>query len=100
MLETFTADTFRPRIGEEFRVVVDDRHYMPTRLADVTEWGAGPHAPEGSRTPFTLTFRAAHGMLVPQRTYPVLNENMTPFELFLVPLESDAEGARYEAVFT
>jgi hypothetical protein len=100
MLHTFTADTFRPRIGEEFRVVVDDRHYMPTRLADVTEWGAGPHAPEGSRTPFTLTFRAAPGMLVPQRIYPVLNENMPPCEMFLVPLGPDSDGMRYEAVFT
>jgi hypothetical protein len=99
MLDTFTVDTFRPRIGEEFRFVVDGRYYMPARLADVTTWG-GERGRQRARVPFTLLFRAAPGMHIPQDTYPVLNENMQPFELFLVPIEPDAQGPRYEAVFS
>jgi hypothetical protein len=32
--------------------------------------------------------------------YLVEHAAMEPFELFLVPIGNDAEGSRYEAVFT
>jgi hypothetical protein len=100
MLETFTAETFEARIGEEFRVIVDDRHYMPVRLAEVAPWGPN-HGKGHPRPPFRLLFRAAPGLYVPQMTYVVLNENMQPFELFLVPIQPDGEeGVPYEAIFT
>ena len=99
MLETFTADTFTPRVGETFRFVVDEEWEMRARLTSVTPWGDETARARG-RQPFTLLFHAPRESQVPQSIYRVENENMEPFELFLVPVGADGEGMRYEAVFT
>jgi hypothetical protein len=99
MLETFTRDIFRPHVGQPFRVIVDDTHEMRTTLADVSTWG--DDSAEGrSRAPFTLVFSAPPRTVIPQATYRIESEVMEPFELFLVPVSTDDEGTRYEAVFT
>ena len=98
MLETFTVDTFTPRIGEIFRVIVDEKWEMRARLSAVTPWGAeGARRP---RQPFTLLFHAPRDAYVPQSIYRVENDHMEPFEIFLVPVGPDAEGMQYEAIFT
>jgi hypothetical protein len=99
MLETFTADTFAPHVGETFRVIVDDQWEMPARLTSVTPWG--DEAAKGRpRQPFTLLFHGPADASLPQRMYRVEGAGMEPVELFLVPIGNDAEGSRYEAVFT
>jgi hypothetical protein len=99
MLETFTRDTFRPHVGQPFRVIVDDMHEMRTTLADVSTWG-DESAQGHSRAPFTLVFSAPPRTVIPQAIYRIESEVMEPFELFLVPVSTDDEGTRYEAVFT
>ncbi len=99
MLETFTADTFTPRVGETFRFVVDEKWEMRARLTSVSPWG-DETAKVRERQPFTLLFHAAREAHIPQAIYRVENENMEPFELFLVPVGPDGEGMAYEAVFT
>jgi len=47
MLDTFTIDTFRPHVGKTFRVIVDERQYMPAELLSVTPWG---DTSDGKRT--------------------------------------------------
>ena len=96
MLETFTAETFQPHVGKPFRVIVDERQYMPAELISVTLWG---DRSDGGRQPFTLLFRADRGHMIPQATYMVDTEGMEPFPLFLVPLQPESDGTRYEAVF-
>ena len=96
MLQDFTIDTFRPLIGRTFRVIVDDRQYMPAELISVTPWG---DTSDGKRQPFTLTFRADAAHLIPQATYTVDTEGMDAFPLFIVPLKPESDGTRYEAVF-
>jgi len=96
MLDTFTAETFQPYVGKTFRVIVDDRQYMPAELLSVTLWGDDS---DGKRHPFTLLFRADRGHMIPQATYTVDTEGMEPFPLFLVPLQPESDGTRYEAVF-
>lgn len=97
MLDTFTIDTFTPRLGELFRVVVDEKWEMQTRLTAVERLGGGD---DRTRTPFSLVFHAAPDAVVPQQIYRVENENMEPFELFLVPIQPDPQGMRYQAIFT
>jgi hypothetical protein len=99
MLDAFTADTFTPRVGETFRFVVDEKWEMLARLTSVSPWG-DETAKARARQPFTLLFHAPREAHIPQDTYRVENENMEPFELFLVPVGTDDEGMRYEAVFT
>ena len=97
MLETFTIDTFAPRQGEIFRVIVDDQWEMQTRLSAVERVSGGE---DRDRVPFSLIFHAPHDAVLPQRIYRVENENMEPFELFLVPIKPDQDGMRYQAIFT
>lgn len=98
MLETFTIDTFRPHLGEIFRVIVGDEQ-MRVKLTEVTPWG--PEASKGRpRVPFSLVFHTLPEAIVPQAIYRVESDAMEPMDLFLVPIGPDERGMRYEAVFT
>lgn len=99
MLETFTVDTFTPHVGKTFRVIVDDQYEMITRLSEVAPWGH-EEAASRPRVPFSLTFHARPDAVIPQQIYRVESDELEPFELFLVPIGPDAQGMRYEAVFT
>jgi hypothetical protein len=99
MLDTYTMDTFKPRIGETFRVIVDDQSQLPVSLSRVDPWG--PEAGKGrDRAPFSLIFHGAKDSFLPQRIYRMENDNMEPMELFLVAIGPDHQGMQYEAVFT
>ena len=98
MLETFTIDTFSGRVGETFRVVVDDTHELRTELVEAHTWGTDDDQ-RRQRVPFTLVFRGPGPVVLPQQTYTVQHEEMGEMEIFLVPIGSDAKGVRYEAVF-
>ena len=97
MLETFTHDTFAPRLGESFRVRLDDGSAVETRLASARTWGSGS---DGRRVPFTLTLVGPLQPMLPQRSYRVENDSLGDFELFLVPVGPNVAGMQYEAVFT
>lgn len=99
MLETFTIDTFRPRVGETFRFIVDEKWQLVTRLSEVHPW-SHESAKGRDRVPFSLIFHAAPDGVVEQRTYRVENDAMEPFDLFVTPIGPDQQGMRYEAVFT
>jgi hypothetical protein len=99
MLEDFTIDTFRPRLGELFHIVLDDGGHLPTKLTAVDPSGASPAA-GSARTPFSLVFHTVPGVVLPQRIYRMQNETMDSFELFLTPLGPDDRGTRFQAVFT
>jgi hypothetical protein len=99
MLDALTIDTFKPHLGEIFRVTVDEERQMLVKLTEVSAWGPG--ASKGRpRVPFSLVFHTVPEAVVPQAIYRVESDTMEPMELFLVPLGPDERGMRYEAVFT
>lgn len=99
MLETFTIETFQPHVGELFHIVVDDDTRLPTKLTEVHQWGPGAAAGR-DRVPFSLIFHTVPQAMIEQAMYRVESDVMEPMEIFLVPIEPDARGMRYEAVFT
>jgi hypothetical protein len=99
MLDTFTIETFTPRVGEAFRIVVDEQLQIETQLSEVHPWGPGA-AKNRPRAPFSLVFHADPRTVVPQQIYRVEHDAMGAFELFLAPIGPDENGMRYEAVFT
>jgi hypothetical protein len=99
MLETFTVDTFKPRVGEQFRVIVDETWEMRTVLTDASPWGTYNSA-KTKRAPFSLTFIAPRDAVIPQQIYRVENENMEAFDCFLVPTGPEGDGMGYQAIFT
>ncbi len=98
MLETFTIETFQPRLGEIFHMIVDGER-LPIKLTEVHPWGPGAAAGR-DRKPFSLIFHTVPQAVFEQQTYRVEHESMGAFELFLAPLGPDERGMRYEAVFT
>lgn len=99
MLDTFTIDTFSGRVGETFRVVVDETHELRTELVEAHTWGTDDDQ-RRKRVPFTLVFRGPGPTVIPQQIYEVQHDELGGMEIFLVPVGSDAQGVRYEAVFT
>ena len=102
MLESIDITTFAGRVGEVFRLVVDERTTISTRLIAVTPDNAlsAGRTRAGGRTPFSLVFRSPPGAPMPQRIYRLQHEELGDIELFLVPIGPDADGMCYEAVFS
>lgn len=98
-LKSLTFAIFQERTGEIFRVPYSEGQ-LELALVAVERLTEG----EGEvreRTPFSLTFRGGpRDRFLPQRTYEVDHAELGRLPLFLVPLGPDAEGMRYEAVFT
>ncbi len=98
MLESLTIDTFSGRVGEQFRIVVDEQHELRTELIEVHRWGTDADQ-RRQRVPFTLVFRGPGPVVLPQRIYPVEHDELGTMEIFLVPIGPDGESMKYEAVF-
>jgi hypothetical protein len=102
VLETFTHATFAPLLGQTFHCQVSpaarvDMHLIAAHLltADTTSQEQAQR-----RLPFSLLFRGPREIVLPQRIYPLSHTILGTFGLFLVPIGPDAEGMRYEAIFT
>jgi hypothetical protein len=91
-LDTLTADHFRDRLEESFRVSAPDAPAFEIELIEVTEIPREP----GGRMPFSLVFRGGPSPPLPQGIYRIENDELGAIEIFLVPIAAD----RYEAVFT
>ena len=86
-------DAFAAAVGETFALEAEGA----TRSAELIE--AKPLGGAPGR-PFSLLFRVADGAPLPQRMYPLGHDRLGDFELFLVPVGADEDGAQYEAIFT
>jgi hypothetical protein len=51
------------------------------------------------REPFSLYFRSASQVVLPQRIYPLVHDAMGRLDIFIVPIAREPEGIVYEAVF-
>jgi hypothetical protein len=92
-----SLETFTDRLDEEFRLHASDELVLDIVLAEAVRLG-DPAMP-GGRVPFSIVFRGSIGPgILPQRIYRLEHDALGSFELFLVPLEPDAQGTRYEAV--
>lgn len=98
MLESFTCETFQPHMGDTFRLHLDAPPPLDVVLTEASELPVS--SPQRPRAPFSIVFRGPPTVVLPQRIYAVEHPGIGTFELFLVPIGSDDEGVRYEAVFT
>ena len=96
MLESATADTFAPHVGEPFAFADEDA--VLDAVLDAVHRTAQA-APEGGRAPFALEFVVAEPHTPRQGLRAVEHAALGRFELFLVPVGTEGDGVRYEAVF-
>jgi hypothetical protein len=99
VLESFTLESFTGRVGERFRIVADETTVLEATLAEATALGeASAHGQRA--TPFSIIFQGPPEPLLQQRIYGFEHDELGSFDLFIVPIERNAQGVRYEAVFT
>lgn len=96
--DDFTLDRFTPLVGQAFEIDVDGNAIQVT-LVDATDLREVQGAGRMSRQ-FSLVWRGPRDARLDQRIYTMRHAALGRMELFLVSLGTDAEGMRYEAVFT
>ena len=96
MIDRLTHDDFAPLLDADFRVSAEGIGPFSMKLIEVAPTGGT----QLERTPFSIVFKAAPEISLPQRIYRVEHERMATMDLFLVPLGPVKDGFRYEAVFT
>jgi hypothetical protein len=97
-LDEFTLDRFTPLVGQAFEIEVDGEALEAT-LIEATDLREVQGAGRMSRQ-FSLVWRGPRALRLEQRIYAVRHPSLGRMELFLVSLGADAQGMRYEAVFT
>lgn len=98
MLEKLTVVDFQPYLNQTFSIRFTPEVTLPAELISVETWGSKT---DKYRQPFTLTFRTAQKTeFYPQGTFTLIFPTAGELPIFFVPVGLDAEGMRYEAVFS
>jgi hypothetical protein len=92
------TDTFAPRVGEAFDVALGEAS-APMTLVEVRPLAPVPSFLGAVRSPFSLLFRSASPIVLPQKIYRLRNAVLGVLDIFLVPVARDGAGIVYEAVF-
>jgi hypothetical protein len=100
VLEEFTVATFSDRLGETFRIRVDDDSALDVELASATLAPTRPNEAPRGRAPFSVVFLGPLEPVLPQRIYPFEHETLGAFDLFIVPIGPAESRMQYEAVFS
>lgn len=95
-LATVRLEDFAPCLNQDFAIVFSDGT-LPVQLIEAKQWG--PDQPPHIRQPFTLTFRLARNLRLPQGIYKMQNTELGAMEIFLVQVAGDADSSTLEAVF-
>lgn len=95
-LDELTGDIFMPHLNETFQMRTQDS------TIDVKLIAVDLLAPRAAakRQPFSLVFRGPKRPVWPQSIYRLVPPGLGELDVFLVPIEPDELGARYEAIFT
>lgn len=101
-LADVTLETFVPLVGSTFELSAFDaegaEHLLALELREAEAWPAPPG--DRGRAPFTLLFVGPADKHVGQGTHPLSHRELGKLEIFIVPVARDADGTRYQAVFT
>ena len=98
MLERLTHDQFEPCVGQTFKATTVEPGSQDLELVEVKVIG-DPIPGVTTRHGFSLVFRGARDVLLPQAMYSFENETLGSLEFMIVPLGPDEDHQRYEALF-
>ena len=95
-LASIRREDFAAYLDQDFEIVFA-HGTLPLKLIEATPWG--PNQPSTIRQPFSLTFRVAGNLRLPQGIYKMRNAQLGELEIFLVQIAADATSSTFEAVF-
>jgi hypothetical protein len=96
-MANLSIETFGSVVRESFDLAVGETS-LPMTLVEVQPLPVNPF-PGMIRAPFSLLFRTASQVVLPQKLYGLKNASLGRLEIFLVPVARDREGVLYQAVF-
>ena len=91
--------TFDNIKNKSFFINFEQEQLTPCELIEIKEVNSQT-LDKGQNTPFSLVFETKEDMVHQQDTYLVSNDELNETAMFLVPIGTDDNGVRYEAVFT
>ena len=94
-LKDLTVATLAPLEGSTFLMTPVGETPFEVTLRAVTTGPSGP-----ARDPFSLLFVGGPTPPAPQGIFTLGHDALGALDIFIVPLGPDAEGQRYEAVFS
>jgi hypothetical protein len=98
MADDLHAGAFAPHQGSTFTTCFEGAEPVPLTLIEVNELPFRERAPRAD--PFSLVFTGPSTVQFQQGVYPLEHEALGRLEVFLVPIQPDADGLpRLEAVF-
>jgi hypothetical protein len=100
-LEQLRFESFAGLVKTNFRVWVSEQDALSLELTEITTPSVvstgGPNGPKYEN--FALLFRGPADRLLAQQIYLFESPQIGRFELFIVPVSRDPDGARYQATF-
>lgn len=98
MDERLTEDGFTKHLNTVFRVKVSAPKPVDLKLVEVRGYPGGANEQSGMER-FSLYFNGPGDLHLPQRTYELEHDQLGSLDIFLVTVEGNERGFRYEAVF-
>jgi hypothetical protein len=100
-LERLRFEAFAGLLKTKFRVWIDAQQALDLELSEITLPSvASTGGPTGVKYEnFALTFRGPADRFLTQRIYLFESAQLGRFELFIVPVRRDPNGAWYQATF-
>ena len=88
---------FAPHLNQTFSVGLGTSTVEMTLVQAVK---GKPRDWEGLRKePFSLLFKCAHSVILPQKTYPFQKSGFGRMDIFIVPVGREKDGIVYQAIF-
>ncbi len=92
------ADSFSQHLNTKFTVKLDSAEPVELELVDVVVRPSEPNEQAGMER-FSIFFYGPATLFLPQQTCELVHHEMGQMHIFLVPIEQDQRGIKYEAVF-
>jgi uncharacterized protein DUF6916 len=101
MPETLSKESFAEQLNTKFRVLLEleNAPQVEIELAEVVDFPTLTHGRNDVER-FSLFFYGPANFFLPQSTYRLAHEQLGEHDIFLVPVEQEPRGFRYEAVFS
>lgn len=100
-ISEFTTENMQPLVGTPWKLEAPNGQTYELKLTEVVKTIDKHVDSRYLRDCFSLQFLGPAEPYLPQATYAMSNDAIGgPHSIFIVPVSRDAQGYRYEAVFT
>ena len=96
-LASLDNKTLAPLVGQTM-TLRSGQHSVPLVLESIVVHGE--KAPQAVREPFSITFRGASGLRIPQAIYRVEHPELGAMEIFITQVGDGPKGSEFESIFS